>query len=50
MFHRITRAPRSRLRLAPRPIAAQESEIIRAHGYSFYGNLSYPPISRISTT
>jgi hypothetical protein len=27
---------------------ARGEETIRAHGYSFYGDLSYPPISRIS--
>ncbi|SUZ31347.1 Periplasmic oligopeptide-binding protein [Roseibaca ekhonensis] len=42
MFQRITRATAFALALGAAPIAAQETEIIRAHGYSFYGDLSYP--------
>ncbi|MCL1627774.1 extracellular solute-binding protein [Roseibaca sp. V10] len=42
MFHRMTRAAAIVVALGVTPLAAQEPEIIRAHGYSFYGDLSYP--------
>ena len=42
MFHRMTRAATFALALGAAPLAAQEPEMIRAHGYSFYGDLSYP--------
>ena len=42
MFDRMTRAAAFVFALGATPLAAQEPEIIRAHGYSFYGDLSYP--------
>ncbi|MBN2760512.1 MAG: ABC transporter substrate-binding protein, partial [Rhodobacteraceae bacterium] len=46
MFHRMTRAialSGLALTLIAAPLSAQDDNIIRAHGYSFYGDLSYPP-------
>ena len=42
MFHRMTRVAVFALALGAAPLAAQDDDIIRAHGYSFYGELSYP--------
>jgi microcin C transport system substrate-binding protein len=45
MFHRFTTAAFATglaLGMGMLPATAQDAEVIRAHGYSFYGELSYP--------